>query len=85
LGSTSDLDACPGKRILDGDELLPDLCKFVVKVLFGITPEPDNLFFCLFADLEGFFAELEGFFAELEGFFADLEGFFADLEGLVLC
>jgi len=43
-GRNSDLDACPGKRILDGDELLPDLCKFVVKVLFGITPEPDNLF-----------------------------------------
>jgi len=52
MGSTSDLDACPGKRILDGDELLPHLCKFVVKVLFGITPEPENLFFCFFADLE---------------------------------
>ena len=49
----SDLDACPGKRILDGDELLSDLCEFVVKMLSGIASEPCNLFFCLSSDLEG--------------------------------
>ena len=32
----SDLDACPGKRILDGDELLSDLGEFVLKVLSAV-------------------------------------------------
>jgi len=50
--SPSDLDTRPGERILDGDELLPDLGKLIVKVLPGIAPEPGNLFFRLPADLE---------------------------------
>ncbi len=33
--SASDQDARSGKRILDGDELLSDLRKLVVKVLLG--------------------------------------------------
>ena len=49
----SDLDACPGKRILDGDELLSDIPKLVIKMLSGIASEPCNLFFCLSSDLEG--------------------------------
>ncbi|KAF5035793.1 hypothetical protein DSECCO2_581940 [anaerobic digester metagenome] len=52
-GSSSNLDACPGKRILDGNEFFSHLCEFVVKVFFGIAPEPDNLFFRLSRDLEG--------------------------------
>ncbi len=49
----SDLDACPGKRLLDGGEILSDLHKLLTKVLSGVTPEPDNLFFRLSRDLEG--------------------------------
>ncbi len=36
----SDLDAGPGKCFLDGDELLPDISKFIVKVLLRVAPSP---------------------------------------------
>ncbi len=52
MESYSDVNACPGKRILDGDELLSDLPKLVIKMLPGIASEPCNLFFCLSRDLE---------------------------------
>lgn len=50
-GSVSNLDACADKRIFDGDEFFSHLCEFIVKVLFGVTPEPDNHFFRLSRDL----------------------------------
>ena len=52
MESYSDLDTCPDERLLDGDELLSHLCKFIVKVLPGVTPKPDNLFFRFSRDLE---------------------------------
>ncbi len=49
----SDLDAGPGKCFLDGDEFLPDIPKFIVKVFLRVAPEPDNFFFDVSRDLEG--------------------------------
>ena len=49
---TLDLDARPGKRILDRDEFLSDLPKLIIKVFSGVTPEADNLFLRLSRDLE---------------------------------
>jgi hypothetical protein len=46
-----DLDACPGKRILDGDEFLSDIPKLIIKMFSGVVPEPDNLFLRLSRDL----------------------------------